>query len=171
MIHHCKAVFRGRADILFTFIPTFRSRWGSEDVVELGMERGGGRGVCVYLYRGESSGERWIYPDTEIFASMLSTITHRTSSTEGRAIFQATVGGYVYRVTCMRPYTESRVARTRANAKRKPILVHVYDAIARVRANATLMARIFVEFVTYLFHPFFYTYIHRRIIRSYREFA
>lgn len=104
LIHHCKAVFRGRADILFTFIPTFRSRWGSEDVVELGMERGGG--ACIY--RGESSGERWIYPDTEIFASMLSTITHRTSSTEGRAIFQATAGGYVYRVTCMHPYTRSR---------------------------------------------------------------
>lgn len=72
--------------------------------MELGMEQGGG--ACIY--RGESSGERWIYPDTEIFASMLSTITHRTSSTEGRAIFQATAGGYVYRVTCMRPYTRSR---------------------------------------------------------------
>lgn len=44
----------------------------------------------------------------------------------------------------------------------------VYDAIARVRANATLMARIFVEFVTYLFHPSLYTRAHRRVIRSYR---
>jgi len=33
-----------------------------------------------------------IYPDTEIFASMLSTITRRTSSRERRAIFQATAG-------------------------------------------------------------------------------
>lgn len=130
-----------------------RMSWNSGD--------GRGGGVCVYLYRGESSGERWIYPDTEIFASMLSTITHRTSSTEGRAIFQATVGGYVYRVTCMRPYTDREGCTY--TGKRKPILVHVYDAIARVCANATLMARIFVEFVTYLFHPSpLYTCTHRQ---------
>lgn len=111
LIHHCKAVFRGRADILFTFIPTFRSRWGSEDVVELGMERGteGCVRARVCIYGGESSGERWIYPDTEIFASMLSTITHRTSSTEGRAIFQATAGVTCIGLRACAPIRESRV--------------------------------------------------------------
>lgn len=44
-----------------------------------------------------------IYPDTEIFASMLSTITRRTSSGERRAIFQATAG-YVYICVYTRVY-------------------------------------------------------------------
>lgn len=61
----------------------------------------------------------------------------------------------------MRPYTDREGCTY--TGKRKPILVHVYDAIARVRANATLMARIFVEFVTYLFHPSpLYTCTHRQ---------
>lgn len=38
-------------------------------------------------HRAENRG---IHPDTEIFAPMLSTITHRTSSRERRAIFQGT---------------------------------------------------------------------------------
>ena len=87
---------------IYTYLPVSIGVWGCR-----GTQGGtGGRG-CIY--RGESSGERWIYPDSEIFASMLSTITHRTSSTEGRAIFQATAG-YVYRVTYVRLYTNLRVA-------------------------------------------------------------
>lgn len=97
---------------IYTHLPV---SMGPEDVVEFRVEQGW---ECIY--RSESSGERWIYPDTEIFASMLSTITHRTSSTEGRAIFQATAG-YVYRVTYMRLHKDWGCHR-RANAKRKPVL-------------------------------------------------
>lgn len=44
------------------------------------------------MYPGPNLRNTGIYPDTEIFASMLSTITRRTSSRERRAIFQATAG-------------------------------------------------------------------------------
>lgn len=123
-IHRRRAVFRGRADILFTFIPTFRSRWEPEDV-------GGTRGPykdegCIH--GGESREERWIYPDTEIFASMLSTITHRTSSMERRAIFQATLS-YVYRG---RTYTGVRLNAYTRGCREKADCVLTSNTITRV---------------------------------------
>lgn len=84
-----------------------RMSWNSGD--------GRGGGVCVYLYRGESSGERWIYPDTEIFASMLSTITHRRNlPRRDEQYFKRLLGVTCIGLRACAPTRIARVARTRA---------------------------------------------------------
>lgn len=60
------------------------SRGASSVQARIAEERSGGLG-CPYIRVRCGT---YIDPDTEIFAPMLSTITHRTSSRERRAIFQ-----------------------------------------------------------------------------------
>lgn len=53
LIRRRKAAFRGRSDILFTFIPTFGVGWGFEDVTVFRNEEGRG---CIR--RAESAEQR-----------------------------------------------------------------------------------------------------------------
>lgn len=128
LIRHRKAAFRERTDILFTFIPSeldgdLRMSWCS------GMKRD------EVVSIGPNLRNRGIYPDTEIFASMLSTITRRTSSRERRAIFQATVQvTYVYTARAHSPTWDTR--RARENRLRVGTRNTFLTRSIRVRAHA-----------------------------------
>lgn len=114
-----------------------------------GMKRD--EGVSI----GPNLRNRRIYPDTEIFASMLSTITRRTSSRERRAIFQATAG-YVY--TRAHIYTRARArahelethtcARARTREKTSSLCWHSWvehlPGAIRSRARARMCVRVCV---------------------------
>lgn len=107
---------------IYIHLPDWMGVWECHSISEW-------RGTRVYP--GPNLRNTGIYPDTEIFASMLSTITRRTSSRERRAIFQATAGYIrIYTRTHIRQFLRHMYTGTR----RKPTslcwhLEHLPNAI------------------------------------------
>lgn len=126
--------------------------------------------------RAESAGNTGIYPDTEIFASMLSTITRRTSSRERRAIFQATAGYvHIYTYMYMYVFANSWDTRTRRREENRLLCVGTWNTFltrsVRVRAHAIVTIHEFREIcripILY-YHPWGYVDWYLRETDTYR---
>jgi len=136
----CKAAFLADVQTFYLHLyPPSRLDGGLRMSQYFGMKRDEGVSIGPNLWNTR------IYPDTEIFASMLSTITRRTSSRERRAIFQATAGYvhiYTYIYIYIYIYTRQLLRHTYARTRRKPApacwhLEHTFlTRSVRVRAHA-----------------------------------
>lgn len=149
----CKAAFLADVQTFYLHLyPPSRLDGGLRMSQYFGMKRD--EGVSI----GPNLRNTGIYPDTEIFASMLSTITRRTSSRERRAIFQATAGYVrIYTYTCTYTYSPTLETHVRENEE-KPASVcwhleHLPNAIrSRACTRDSDDTRVFVKFAA---HPYY----------------
>lgn len=156
----CKAAFLADVQTFYLHLyPPSRLDGGLRMSQYFGMKRDEAISIGPNL---RSTG---IYPDTEIFASMLSTITRRTSSRERRAIFQATAGYvriYTYTYTLLANPWDTRTRERGENRLLCWHLEHLPNAIcSRACTRDSDDTRVFVKFAA---HPYYIIIMPRRCV-------
>ena len=161
----CKAAFLADVQTFYLHLyPPSRLDGGLRMSQYFGMKRDEGVSIGPNLWNTR------IYPDTEIFASMLSTITRRPSSRERRAIFQATAGYvhiYTYIYICIyihSPTLETHVCEDeeKTGSCMLALGTHLPNAIrSRACTRDSDDTRVFVKFAA---HSYYIIVMSRRCV-------